>query len=141
MTTAFALSRSPLFVLIVLVLTLAACGTTTTPHDFQLDAGTVSSIAAEGALMADDVGPGGTTNAFTKVHAGELATTAEQLRFTLLANTPQGGVHARALAAIAHQVSLRVAVVATRPPQREAQRLRRELQRLAAAAGRMAEQG
>ena len=128
-----------LAILAATVVTLAGCGTTTTRHDFQLDAETISSIAAEGSLFAGDVAEGSTTNAFARVHGGELAATAEELRLTLLRSTAEEGVPARALAAVAHQVSQRMKRLSKRPPRAAAERLGRELDRLSDAAARLGE--
>jgi hypothetical protein len=128
-----------LAILAAAVALLAGCGTTTTRHDFELDAKTISSIAAEGSLLAEDVAEGSTTNAFARSHGGELADTAEELRLTLLRSTAAKGLPARELAAIAHRVSLRLETLSKRPPRTTAEQLGRELDRLSDAASRLAE--
>jgi hypothetical protein len=125
--------------LLVLIVVAAGCGTTTTRHDFRLDAETISSIAAEGSLFAEDVADGSTTNAFARVHGGELADTAEELRLTLLRSTAAKGLRARELASVAHRVSSRLETLSKRPPRGEAERLGQELEQLSDAAAKLAE--
>jgi hypothetical protein len=118
---------------------LSGCGTTTTRNDFKLDAEQISSIAAEGSLFAGDIAEGSTTNAFARAHGGELAQTAEELRLTLLRSTAQHDLPARRLAAVAHQVSVRLDALSKRPPRDDAERIGRELDHLSDSASQLAE--
>jgi hypothetical protein len=128
-----------LAILVATLALLAGCGTTTTRHDFRLDAEQISSIAAEGSLFAGDIAEGSTTHAFARVHGGELAETAEELRLTLLRSTAEPRLPARRLAAVAHQVSVRLDALSRRPPRDEAERIGRELDHLSDTASRLAE--
>jgi predicted outer membrane protein len=118
----------------------AGCGTTTTERDFRLDAATIASIAAEGALLAHEVGRQDTTRAFARVHGGELGDTAAELAATLRSSKPVDPVPARRLAAVAAAVSRRLHLVASLPPPERAFRLERQLQRLSTRASDLEEQ-
>ena len=126
-------------ILVATLALLSGCGTTTTRNDFKLDAEQISSIAAEGSLFAGDIAEGSTTNAFARAHGRELAETAEELRLTLLRSTAEQGLPARRLAAVAHQVSVRLDALSNRPPRDEAGRLGSELDRLSDTASHLAE--
>jgi hypothetical protein len=63
--------------LAALVALLAACnGGTVDRHALKQDSDAIDSLACEGALLANDVRKGATTDSFVEVHAGELAQTA-----------------------------------------------------------------
>src|SRR5712671_5417741 len=47
-------------------------------EELSRDVGVIQSVAAEGALLADQVAGGRTISSFARVHAGELAATADQ---------------------------------------------------------------
>jgi len=127
--------------LVVLVLAAAAagCGNTTTSRDFRLDAASIASIAAEGALLAHEVGEQDTTSAFARVHGGELGDTAAGLASTLRRNRPLAELPVDDLAAVASAVAIRLHLVAGRPPPARAFALERQLQRLAGRARRLEE--
>jgi len=57
-------------------LALTACGRETN-HDVRLSIEQISSIAAEGALMADDVARDRSKNTYVRVHGEELSSQAE----------------------------------------------------------------
>jgi hypothetical protein len=118
----------------------AGCGTTTTARDFRHDAASVSSIAAEGALLAHEVGEQDTTSAFARVHGRELGDTAAGLAGTLRRNRPVTDLPVAELAELASQVSRRLHLVAGRPAPDRAFRLERELRALAERASRLEEQ-
>lgn len=124
-----------------LAIALGGCGSTTTRHDFELDAAAVGSLAAEGALVAHDLSEGGTTAPFVRVHAGELAASARGLSRTLGSSRPAGGFPARELGALAGRVADRLGRLATVPPRREAARIERELRAAAERAGELEKQG
>jgi Ser/Thr protein kinase RdoA (MazF antagonist) len=126
--------------LLAVILLAAGCGTTTTERDFRLDAATIASIAAEGALLAHEVGEQNTTRAFARVHGGELGDTAAELAATLRRSRPVDPVPARRLAAVADAVSRRLHLVASLPPPQRAFRLERQLQRLSRRASDLEEQ-
>jgi hypothetical protein len=47
-------------------------------EELTRDVGVIQSVAAEGALLADQIAEGHTISSFARVHAGELAGTADQ---------------------------------------------------------------
>jgi hypothetical protein len=59
-----------------LALPLTGCGRETR-HDVRISIEQISSIAAEGALMADDLSKGRTKTTFFRVHGEELSAQAE----------------------------------------------------------------
>jgi len=128
--------------LLVLALAVVAsgCGTTTTTRDFRHDAASVASIAAEGALLAHEVGEKSTTSTFARVHGGELGDTAAGLASTLRRNRPLAELPVAELAALASAVARRLHLVASEPPPARAFALERQLQRLAERARRLEEQ-
>jgi len=118
----------------------AGCGNTTTARDFRHNASTVASIAAEGALLAHEVGEQDTTSAFARVHGGELGDTAAELAATLRRNRPLAELPVDELAALASAVARRLHLVASQPPPERAFALERQLQRLAERVRRLEEQ-
>ena len=133
--------RVGIFVLVlVLAAAAAGCGTTTTTRDFERDAASIASLAAEGALLAHEVGEDDTTSAFTRVHGGELGDTAAELAATLRRNEPLADLPVERLAALASAISRRLHLVASRPPPQRAFALERQLQRLAERVRRLEEQ-
>jgi Ser/Thr protein kinase RdoA (MazF antagonist) len=131
--------RALLALVLVAAVVVAGCGETTTARDFRLDAATIASIAAEGALLAHEVGEQDTTRAFARVHGRELGDTAAELAATLRRSKPVDPVPAGRLAAVAGQVSRRLHVVASLPPPGRAFRLERELKRLSERASKLEE--
>jgi hypothetical protein len=125
--------------LVALLIVAAGCGETTTKRDFRHNAARISSIAAEGALLAHEVGEEDTTSVFARVHGTELGDTAAELAATLRRNRPLGGFPVDELARLASDVSRRLHLVASRPPPGRAFALERELKRLAERAGRLEE--
>ena len=79
MTTAVVRAFAFLLLLVVLAASAAGCGTTTTERDFRHDAAAVASIAAEGALLAHEVGEQDTTSAFARVLPGTLSAVTSAL--------------------------------------------------------------
>jgi hypothetical protein len=71
--------------LALLFLVLAGCGGggTLDAEAFKKEAEAIQSFAAEGALLARDVADGRSTAPFTRIHAGELANSADKLAQTL----------------------------------------------------------
>jgi len=126
--------------LVVLALAAAGCGNTTTTRDFHHDADSVASIAAEGALLAHEVGERDTTSAFARVHGGELGDTAAELAATLRRNRPLADLPVERLAALASAVARRLHLVASEPPPERAFELERQLQLLAERVRRLREQ-
>jgi hypothetical protein len=126
--------------LVVLALAAAGCGNTTTTRDFRHDADSVASIAAEGALLAHEVGERDTTSAFARVHGGELGDTAAELAATLRRNRPLADLPVERLAALASAVARRLHLVASEPPPERAFELERQLQLLAERVRRLREQ-
>jgi len=127
-------------VVLVLAVAVAGCGDTTTTRDFRHDAASVASIAAEGALLAHEVGEQDTTSAFARVHGGELGDTAAELAATLRRNRPLAELPVDELAALASAVARRLPLVASQPPPERAFALERQLQRLAERVRRLEEQ-
>jgi hypothetical protein len=123
----------------LVLLVLAGCGGTTTRRDFRHDADTVSSIAAEGALLAGEVEAGRTTTRFAKVHGTELGDTAAELASTLRRSRPVEPLPVGALARVADGVAERLHRVAEHPPDPAATRLRAQLLRLSDRAARLSE--
>ena len=70
-------------------------------EELTRDVALIHSIAAEGALLARDQAQGKTISAFTRVHAGELAASAEQIAEGLEDATKSPDKQAPATAAIA----------------------------------------
>jgi hypothetical protein len=125
--------------LLLPLLLLAGCGDTTTRRDFRHDAAAIRSIAAEGALLAHEVGERDTTSAFARVQGRELGDTAAELAATLRRNRPLAQLPVEELAVLASEVARRLHLVAGRPPPERSFRLERELQRLSERAGRLEE--
>ena len=74
--------RRVLFLSIALL--LPACnGGTVDQHALDNDSASIDSLACEGALLAHQVVDGATTEPFTRVHAGELATRASNFEDAL----------------------------------------------------------
>ena len=121
------------------MLVAAGCGETTTTRDFRHDAARISSIAAEGALLAHEVGEQDTTSAFARVHGGELGDTAAELAATLRRNRPLADLPVEQLARVASAVSRRLHLVASRPSPAVSYRLERQLERLSKQAARLEE--
>ena len=70
--------------LTALVLALAGCGGGTVgPHAFKKEVEAVHSLAAEGALVAEQVAHGDVTQTFVRVHATYLRQRAAMLERTL----------------------------------------------------------
>jgi hypothetical protein len=70
--------------LILIALLIPACnGGTVDQHALDNDSGAIDSLACEGALLAHQVVDGATTEPFTRVHAGELATRASNFEDAL----------------------------------------------------------
>jgi hypothetical protein len=113
-------------VLAVLSVVLSACGESPSQQAEQ-----VGSLAAEGSLLAHDASePHGTTNAYTRVHASELASTAR----TLVGSAPPR------VARLAREVANGLDRLADDPEDRDAaRRLERRLRRAADEADRLAE--
>ena len=118
-------------VVLLLAVAAAGCGNTTTARDFRRNAASVASIAAEGALLAHEVGEQDTTSAFARVHGGELGDTAAELAATLRRNRSLTDLPVERLAALSSAVARRLHLVASRPPPERAFELERQLQLLA----------
>jgi hypothetical protein len=74
--------RRVLFLSIALL--IPACnGGTVDQHALDNDSASIDSLACEGALLAHQVVDGATTEPFTRVHAGELATRASNFEDAL----------------------------------------------------------
>lgn len=116
------------------LLALTGCGSTTTRHDFELDAATVASVAAEGSLLARDVAEGDAFDSFVRVHARELAGQAAELADTLLRLRNVSGLPAERLATIAATVADDLESLSRRPPAEAAGRIEARLDRQAALA-------
>lgn len=99
----------------------------------------MSSISAEGALLARVVADGKATRAFLRVHGTTLGETAANLASTLRRSRPLEGVPAGELARIASEVSRRIRAVTGHPDDRELSRLERELMRLSERASALEE--
>jgi hypothetical protein len=71
----------PLGALLALLCVLAGCGGegTLDAKTLQKEAEAIQSFAAEGALLARDVADGKSTVPFTRIHARELAESADKL--------------------------------------------------------------
>ena len=139
MTTAVVRIFTSLLVLALAILA-SGCGNTTTERDFRLNAASVASIAAEGALLAHQVGEQATTSAFARVHGGELGDTAAEVAATLRRNEPLTDLPVDELAALSSAVARRLHLVASRPPPARAFALERQLQRLAEQVRRLEDQ-
>lgn len=86
---------------------LAGCGV---PQELPKQADEVSSVAAEGALLAHDAAEGGTTQTFTREHAKALRKVVVELR---------PAIDDRDLAQIAAKVDEVLRVLADRPGDRD----------------------
>jgi hypothetical protein len=70
--------------LLLLIVLLAACnGGTVDRHALEQDSDAIDSLACEGALLAHEIRHGASTSAFSRVHAGELATRASNFEDAL----------------------------------------------------------
>jgi len=69
---------------LLFALLIPACnGGTVDQHALDNDSASIDSLACEGALLAHQVVDGATTEPFTRVHAGELATRASNFEDAL----------------------------------------------------------
>jgi hypothetical protein len=125
-----------LFVACLLV--ASSCGGTGTldAEALKKEIESVSSVAAEGSLLARGVAEGGTTSSFARVHASELAAAAEEERKKLASARMAPGLEQRAKQAgeLAGTVSELLARLEGEPGSREAagvvrRRLDRAVQR------------
>jgi hypothetical protein len=77
----------------LLIALLAACnGGTVDLHALQQDSDAIDSLACEGALLANEVANDASTSAFTRVHAGELATHASNFEDALSSRPTTPGI-------------------------------------------------
>jgi len=115
---------------LVLGLCVLGCGIPASVAD-QADA--VASVAAEGALLADDAAEGDTTAAFVETHSEELATSAAELA---------DGTQSPQLRQIADRVVAALERLHAEPGDRDtAANVARELTQAAAQAGELAKSG
>ena len=85
-----------LVVLVLVLLTLAGCGGgSLSTKELQTQAGTVQSLAAEGALVADGAQHGRSTDVFVRVHSRYLAEAARKVESTLASATAGGSLEAK----------------------------------------------
>ena len=78
------MNRRRYLALLAAVIALPGCnGGTVDLHALQNDSDAIDSLACEGALLARQVVNGETTEPFTRVHAGELATRASNFEDAL----------------------------------------------------------
>jgi hypothetical protein len=99
---------SRLSALVLLLATLSGCnGGTVDRHALKRDAETVSSLATEGQLLANDVSKGASTKYFARVHAKELSSAASDLEDALSERPTLAEIEAdvRKLARLAGKVS------------------------------------
>ena len=75
--------RRPVLLLSIALLIPACNGGTVDQHALKNDSDAIDSLACEGALLAHQVVDGATTEPFTRVHAGELATRASNFEDAL----------------------------------------------------------
>jgi hypothetical protein len=112
------------------VLLMAGCGV---PSDSKKQAEDVSSIAAEGAVLAHEVGEGDTTTPFTRIHSRALGKQLDPLRHAI--TEPR-------LARVAGDVARLLDALESRPTDRGgAARVEQKLQQDADAASRIGESG
>jgi hypothetical protein len=79
--------------LLSIALLIPACnGGTVDQHALTNDAAAIDSLACEGALLAHQVVDGATTEPFTRVHAGELATRASNFEDALSQRPTDPGI-------------------------------------------------
>jgi hypothetical protein len=84
------------FVLIVMVVLLAGCGSSTLDdHALKKDAESIASFASEGTLLSAQVGQGDGTQTFTRVHSEYLVKDVKKLRVTLEATQAAPGLAAK----------------------------------------------
>jgi hypothetical protein len=119
----------------------AGCGQER-PHQVRLGIEQLGSIAAEGALMADDVARARTKVTFVRVHGEELSAQAQHEAEKLEDDPVARDLHDRVQAAIALASDIGGAIddVRTSPQDRaQARAAERKLQRSAAQANKLAE--
>jgi hypothetical protein len=120
----------PAWSVILALALLAGCGV---PSDPKKQAEDLSSIAAEGALLAHDAGAGDTTTPFTRVHSRALGKKLDPLRDAI--------TEAR-LARIAAEVGRLLDALESDPTDRAgAARVERKLDQAAEAASRIEKSG
>jgi hypothetical protein len=79
--------------LICVAIFLPACnGGTVDLHALENDSSSIDSLACEGALLANQVVHGATTEPFTRVHAGELSTRASNFEDALSSRPTTPGI-------------------------------------------------
>jgi hypothetical protein len=79
-----------------LVSLLAGCrGGSVTPFRFQQDAESLSSISRDGSVLAHGIFNGETTDAYARIHAGELGKESGQLAAILRSAHPRPGLRAK----------------------------------------------
>jgi hypothetical protein len=135
------LLRSLLLLLLMTAFLLGGCGLER-PHQVQLGIEQLGSIAAEGALMADDVARARTKVTYVRVHGEELSAQAqheaEKLRDDPVADELKG--RAQDAIALASDIGSAIDDVRTEPQDREqARAAERKLRQAAAQAGKLAE--
>jgi hypothetical protein len=108
---------------VVVLWALSGCGGQPGRDEIGLAAEELSSIAAQGVLLAGDVAEGETTSAYAGVYGKELSAQADGLAEELRGS--------EALVRIADQVAADLEALARLPGEGEARRLERELDRAA----------
>jgi hypothetical protein len=81
-----------LALLSIALLSPACNGGTVDQHALDNDSESIDSLACEGALLAHQVVDGATTEPFTRVHAGELATRASNFEDALSQRPTTSGI-------------------------------------------------
>ena len=126
----------------LLAVVAAACGSPSTlsEHSLGKEAEAVQSTAAEGAMLAAQIASGSTTEAFARIHSGELAEQAKATRKVLRhARAPGLESDRRQAAATAESVQRALEDLHAAPDDRAlARRIQHELIGDAAAAAKLA---
>jgi hypothetical protein len=118
---------------VVVLWVLSGCGGQLERHEAELAAQELSSIAAQGALLAGGVADGEVTAAYARVYGEELAAQADGLAEGLRGRQAPRELAVGRLVGIAEEVASELEALARLPEARAAQRLARQL---AGAAGR-----
>ena len=116
---------------VVVLWALSGCGGQLGRGEVELAAEDLSSIAAQGVLLARDVAEGETTSAYAGVYGEELSAQADGLAEELRGSEAPRGLPVGGLVRIADQVAADLETLARLPGEGEARRLERELDRAA----------
>ena len=110
-------ARFTIVALAVALLAVGCRGGAMTEYRFSKDTESLTSLAAEGSLLADGVVNEGTTSAFVLTHAQDLASDSEKLASVVESTDPEAGLarKTRRLALLARRAAAQLRRLADHP--------------------------